>query len=123
MFFRFYFNLKAFDRASKISFAPVESAPFKGNDSFCRRKEFIRQTLDLLETDLKSEKQKIIERKKRQRSAAKNVRKAIPTKANKMNQAEKLRKLQNEDQQKLKVSIHICINQNQAMYVKYIQYL
>ena len=73
-------------RASKISFAPSDSAPFKPNDSFSRRKDFIRQTLDLLETELKGEKERIVERKKRQRAAAKSVRKAIPAKANKIRQ-------------------------------------
>ena len=73
-------------RASKISFAPNDSAPFKPNDSFSRRKDFIRQTLDLLETELKGEKERIVERKKRQRAAAKSVRKAIPAKANKIRQ-------------------------------------
>jgi len=87
-------------RASKIGFTP-DSPPFKANDSFSRRKDFVRQTLDLLETQLHSEQDKIKERKKKERARGKIVRKSLQPKTNKINQVEKLRELQNEDRKRI----------------------
>jgi len=87
-------------RATKIAFTP-ESPPIKANDSFSKRKDFVRQTLDLLESQLLSEKEKIKERKRKERIRGKTVRKNLPPKANSVNQVEKLRELQQEDRRRI----------------------
>ena len=75
-------------RATKIAYNPT-TPPIKGNDSFILRKDFVRQTLDILEGELKSEQEKIKERRKQQRTRSAKIRKNLPPKANKMNQGKK----------------------------------
>lgn len=72
-------------RATKIAFTP-DTPPIKANDSFALRKDFVRQTLDLLETQLRTEQESIKERKKKERQQSKRVRKSLPPKANQTNQ-------------------------------------
>ena len=85
-------------RATKIAYNP-ETPPIKANDSFVMRKDFVRQTLDILETELRSEQDKIKERKKKQRTRSKTIRKNLPPKANQINQG-KPKKYKNKKKSK-----------------------
>ncbi|CBY21574.1 unnamed protein product [Oikopleura dioica] len=68
-------------KATKINFSP-EAPPIRANDSFTRRRDFVKHTLDLMDEELTRANENLLEKRRSQRLRAKVIRKSIPGKTN-----------------------------------------